>query len=225
MFTFLLFVLVGVVAVGLLLWRLATARGRSLTQRAAIEQLRFRACLDQKAWLEETVTRIENNRGFRYEVRDPKRWSGEPPVYCYIKMRHRYGHEDAVAEEEILFPLKRPPAGALVLMVKPTSLAPGLATRVLGAIATGPWDSQPDDLQRLDLPRDLKNTNLVAALGPSGASLYDLVDADTISVVLGLGDAGGMLVRFRDSWCSLASAGSQIPFRVAEVLARIRSIL
>jgi hypothetical protein len=77
-------------------------------------------------------------------------------------MRHRDEDPDAtaVAEEEILFPLKRPCTKGLVLTVKPSCLAPGLATRLMGAIATGPWDAQPDDLRRFELPPDLKNTNL-----------------------------------------------------------------
>jgi hypothetical protein len=45
-----------------------------------LEQLGFRPCLDQKNQMEETVTRIENNQSFRYEVRDPKRLAGERPV-------------------------------------------------------------------------------------------------------------------------------------------------
>ncbi len=71
---------------------------------------------------------------------------------------------------------------------------------------------QPDDLHRLEIPRELKDTNLVGALGPRGANLYDLVDTSVLSVVQGLGDAGGILVRLRDSWCSVASTSAQIPF-------------
>ena len=226
--TYLPFVLIGVVAVGLIVWSLVTQRGRMRAQKAASERLGFRPCPDEKAWLEETVTRIENNQGFRYEVRDPKRWSEEPPVYTYDKIRYQDARGDdvvPVAEQEVLFPLKRASAGAIVVTVKPSSLAPGLATRVIGAIAAGPWDAQPDDLYRLELPPDLKGTNLMRVLGPSGASLYDLVDGDTISVMQGLGDAGGIFVRVRDGWCSVASASSQIPFRLDELLARIRPLL
>ena len=147
-------------------------------------------------------------------------------MYYYIKARHGDVHRETlpVSEEEILFLLKRPASGGLVLAVKPSSLSPGIATRLLGAIATGPWDAQPDDLRRIELPPDLKNTNLMGALGPPGASLYDLVDSTTLSVVQGLGDAGGLLVRFRDTWCSVASASDQIPFRLDEIVARIRPL-
>ncbi|MGH7391020.1 MAG: hypothetical protein ACREM3_16410 [Candidatus Rokuibacteriota bacterium] len=96
---------------------------------------------------------------------------------------------------------------------------------MLGAIATGPWDAQPDDLRRLELPPDLANTNLVAALGPAGAGLYDLIDSRTLSVVQGLGDAGGMFVRCREAWCAVSSTSAQIPFRVTALVARIRPLL
>lgn len=216
---------IALVVVALVVWSLAGHYRRRQAQKAALAQLGFDPCPDQKGWLEETVTGIENNRAYRYEVRDPKRLRGEPAVYYYVKMRHRHPHEDAMAEEEILFPLKRPSAAGLVLTMKPTSLPPGLATRVLSAIATGPWDSQPDDLQRLELPPDLKDTNLLAALGPPGARLQDLVDASTLGVAQGLGDAGGTFVRFRDAWCAVAGASAQIPFRVDAIIARIRPVL
>jgi hypothetical protein len=225
MSSYLPFVVVGLIVVGFLIWRIVSQRKAQLGQKLTLEQLGFRPCPDEKSWLEETVTRIENNRDFSYEVREPKRMLGEPAVYHYVKMRHRYADEAAVAEDEILFPVKRQSMGGLVLTVKPSSLPPGIATRMMGAIATGPWDAQPDDLHRLEIPPDLKDSNLVGALGPRGASLYDLVDTSMLSVVKGLGDSGGILVRLRDSWCSVASTSAQIPFRVDELVGRIRPLL
>ncbi len=96
---------------------------------------------------------------------------------------------------------------------------------MMGAIAAGPWDVQPEDLLRIEIPPDLKDTNLVSALGPSGTSLYDLVDSSTVTVLQGFGDAGGILVRFCDSWCAVASTSAQIPFRVDELVARMRPLL
>ena len=132
------FILVGVVVVILLVWSIKTQIKRSRGLKAALDQLGFQPCPEKKSWLEETVTRIENNKEFRYEVREPKRLPGEPAVYYYIKYRHGGVRENAVAEEEILFPLKRPSLDGLILIVKPSPLAPGLATRMMGAIATSP---------------------------------------------------------------------------------------
>jgi hypothetical protein len=108
MLTYLPIILIGLLAVGLFLWSFVAQLVRRRAQKAALEQLGFKPCLDKKIWLEETVTRIENNRGFRYEVREPKRLAGEPAVYYYIKIRHGGDREDIpLVEEEILFPLKR----------------------------------------------------------------------------------------------------------------------
>lgn len=62
-------------------------------------------------------------------------------------------------------------------------------------------------------------------MGPSGANFHDLIDARTLSVVQGIGDAGGTLVRFRDSWWTVASTSRLIPFRLQELLARIQPLL
>lgn len=219
-----LFVLAGLLVVGLVVRSIMAQRRSSQNRRGGLTELGFSPCPDRKNWLEETIARIEGGRDVRYEVRDSKWLAGESPVYYYVRRRHADSHEESTAEEQVLCAVKRPSADGLVLIVKPSSLASGLATRMLGALATGPWDAQPDGLRRLELPPDLRETNLVGALGPPGASFYDLVDSRTLSVVQGFGDAGGMFVRFRDAWCSIASGSAQIPFRVDDLVARIRSL-
>jgi hypothetical protein len=68
----------------------------------------FRPCPEDAKFLEETITAVENNRGYRYAVRDPMRTSTDPPIYFYEKVRRR-GHSetDPVAEQELLFALER----------------------------------------------------------------------------------------------------------------------
>ena len=218
-------ILIGVVALGLLIWSLVAQRARNQSQKAELQQLGFHPCPKEKNWLEEMVTRLEQNREFRYEVRDPKRMPGEPAVYFYVKVRHGDSEDQPLVEEQVLFPLKQPSPAGVLLAVKPSSIAPGLATKMLAALATGPWDAQSDDLQRLELPLALKDTNLLAAMGPPGANLYDLVDSSTLSVVQGLGDCGAIFVQFRDGWCSVASTHWQTPFRLNELISRIRPLL
>ena len=220
-------VVIGALGAGLLLWKLTTRRGRTRNLRAVRERLGFQPCLDETSWLEQTIAGIENNQGFRYEVREPQRWSTEPPVYTYEKVRYPPARSDVepATEQEILFPLRRPPAGAIAVTVKPSSLAVGAVTRMIGAVASGPWDSRPDDLHPLELPVDLQGTNLVGALGPPGARFHDLVGANMTSVMQSLGDAGGIFVRARNGWCIVAGNNSQIPFRLDEILARIRPLL
>lgn len=218
-------ILIGVVALALLIWSLVRQHARNQAQKTELQQLDFQPCGEQKAWLEEAVTRMEQNRRHRYEVREPKRLSGEPAVYFYVKVSHGGADDEPLVEEEVLFPLKRPPTAALLLTVKPSSIAPGFATKMLAGLATGPWDTQPDDLKRLEIPLALKGTNLLAAMGPPDANLYDLVDSSTLSVVQGLGDCGAMFVQFRDGWCAVSSSHSQTPFRLVELISRIRPLL
>lgn len=123
--SYLPFVLAGLLAVGLLVfWGVKTHSRQRQARDQALVRLGFSPCPDRKSWLEETVAGIENNREYRYEVRAPKCLPGSSPVYYYIKKRRQYAHEDPHVEEEILFALKRPSAAGLVLVVKPSSLAP-----------------------------------------------------------------------------------------------------
>jgi len=221
-------VLAGVVlvAAALAAWAFTAHRKRQEAFRELLERVGFRPCPAEKSTLEGIVNGIMNDRGRHYQVEQPQRLAGDPTIYYYVKLRDRQdADEQRDAGEELLFRLRRrSPAGAL-LFVKPSSLAPGLATRLLGAVAAGPWLTQPDDLKRLELPADLKDTNLLTALGPEGASLYDVVDAKLLSVVQGVGDAGGMIIRLRDDWCVVEAGGHQLPFRVDEIVARMRPLL
>ena len=202
----------------------AHRRGRQ-AREALLERLGFRPCPGEKRALTEILTRVTRDSQHHYEVEEPRRLRGDPPVYYYVKLRHGGASEARDAGEEILFRLRRRSKSGVVLVVKPSSLAPGVATRLLSAVVTSPWATLPDDLHRIELPQDLKDTNLLGALGPPGASLYDLVDAKLLSVVQGLGDAGGMTVQFRDDWCAIAAGHFRVPFRVDELLARLRPLL
>jgi hypothetical protein len=116
-----------------------------------------------------------------------------------------------VGADELLIPLRRPSAQAVMLFVKPTGVPAGTATKLIGAVATGAWDSQPDDLTKLEIPVDLRQTNLIGLLGPSGASLYDLMDPATLSALQHVGDHGALVVMCRGEWCSLAAASPRMP--------------
>jgi hypothetical protein len=212
--------------VALAAWVFAAHRKRQRALSELLDRLGFRPCPDEKGALESLVNRLVNDRDHSYEVEQPRRLHGEPAVYYYVKVRDRGRSEDQRdAGDELLFRVRRRSSAGLVLVVKPSSLGPGIATRMLGALATGPWDTQPDDLVRLELPADLKDTNLLGALGPKGASLYDLVDARILGVVQGLGDAGAMTIRFRDDLCSLEAGHWQLPFKLDELVARMRPLL
>jgi hypothetical protein len=225
--TYAYIVLGGVLAFILITWGVRVSRARRQAKDTELQRLGFTPCTERKGWLEETVAAVERNQGYRYEVRNPRRLAGSHEVFYCTTIRHGNRSEDtAFVEEVILLPLKRSSSDGLLLLVKPSSIGPGLASRVLSSVATAAWDSQPDDLEKIEIPPDLKNTNLLGALGPPGARLYDLVDTGTLSVVQRLGDLGAMSVLFRDEWCVIGGGGSGgAPFRVGELLSMIRPLL
>ena len=218
-------VLVGLLVLALVVWSVSDSYRKERARRLLLDRAGFQPCPEERERLERIVTGIENNKGHRYEVKEPRRLPGEPAIYYYVKTRHDDGDHPPMVEEELLFPLKRSSAAGLELVVKPSSIPAGLASRIMGSVATGPWDAQSDDLVRLELPPDLRDTNLLGALAAPGARLYDLVDGGTLSVVQGLGDAGALFVRFREGWCAVAGVSHQIPFKVDEVVARVRPLL
>ena len=204
------FAVFGVAFVALIVWVVIRGRSSQAARMERLQALGFAPCPDEAASLVEKVTWLENNSEFRYTVEKPYRGSLKgQPVYHYTKFRHRQGH--IVGADELLVPLHRPSPEALMLFVKPTGLAAGTATNLIGAVATGAWDSQPDDLTKLEIPIDLRQTNLIGVLGPSGASFYDLINTATLSALQHVGDHGVLVVTCRGEWCSLATTSTRMP--------------
>ena len=220
-------VVVGVVIVGLFVWLVVRQRGIARAEQAALEQFGFHPCPDKKPWLEQTIASIERNTQYTYTVQEPRRLDSEPAVYFYTKLRSRdlpSSDESALGSQEILFPVRRKSNDGVALMVKPSSLKSGFATDLISVVPGAAWDIQPEGLEKIELPVELLDSNVVVALGPRGASLLDLVDGKTLEIVKGLGDAGGMFVQFRDNWCSVTGM-SRKDFKVEDLINRIRPLL
>jgi len=217
------FLIFGLAFVGLVVWLMLKDRKAGAARRRELAALGFAPCPEQSDFLAETVTQLENNSEYRYSVENPMQAPlGRQHAYYYSKSRRRSGQ--IVVAEELLFPLKRSSSAGVVVFVKPSSLPAGTATKLIGAVATGGWDSQPDDLTKLELPVDLRDTNLIGTLGPRGASLYDLLDAAALSVIQQVGDCGALLVMCRGEWCSLASTSHRMPLDVAKLWSLMGSL-
>jgi hypothetical protein len=204
------FVVFGIAFLALVVWLGLRGRTESAARRERLHALGFAPCPDESDSLLERVTELENNAEYRYTVEKPYRASvGGQPAYHYSKLRHRQGH--VVGADELLVPLRRPSPQGLMLFLKPTGIPAGTATKLIGAVATGAWDSQPDDLQKLEIPVELQHTNLIGVLGPSGAALYDLIEPPTLSALQHVGDYGALVVLCRGEWCSLAATSPRMP--------------
>ena len=203
------FVLFGLAWAALVAVLVVKGRAKREARRRALEGLGFVPCPSESQDLVEQVTRHENDSQYRYRIREPFRTSllGKP-VWFYEKERARQGK--VVAARELRFPLARPSPDALVLFFKPSALAPGTTVTRIGSLATEGWDSQPDDLTRLEIPIDLQGSNLIGVLGPRGASLYDLIDAKDLATLQPVGDLGVSSVHCRGSWCSFGGHTTRI---------------
>jgi hypothetical protein len=224
MLEFLPFIVFGVAFVALVVWLTLKSRQAKAAQARKLEHMGFTPCHQETGTLVERVTSLENNSEYRYRIENPLGASfNGSAVYFYTKSRHRQGH--IVAADEFLFPLKRPSEQGLLLFVKPTEVPDGTATTLIGAVATGAWDSQPDDLTKLEIPVELRGTNLIGVLGPAGTSLYDLFDTRTLPLVQKVGDAGALSVMCRGEWCSLSSPSARMPLDLDRIVPIIRELV
>ena len=207
------FVVFGIAFLALVVWMALRGRASAAARKERLQALGFTPCPDEAASLIDKVTRLENNSEYRYTVERPYRASlrGQP-AYYYSKFRHRQG--SIAGADELLVSLRRPSPQGLMLFVKPTELPAGTASTLIGAVATGAWDSQPDDLEKLEIPVDLQHTNLIGILAPPGTSLYDLIDPATLSALQQVGDHGALVVMCRGEWCSLAAASPRMPLHL-----------
>ena len=65
-----------------------------------------------------------------------------------------------------------------------------MATKLLRSVTTTGWDSQSDDLAKIELPADLQNSNILGVMGPKSALFYDLFDPTALSFLVHGADNG-----------------------------------
>jgi hypothetical protein len=223
--TYALFVIPFALTIPLVFWGIRSYQAKQQVRKAALERLGFFPCPDRKTWIEETITAIENMPKFTHQVREPRKLIGSSEVYYYHATSHSDANEETTWKEEVLFAHPRPSRAALMLFVKPTALKTGWATRLLTKVVTMPWDARPADLEKIDIPAELQNSNLFAALGPPGARLYDLIDPRALTTLLAVGDVGALSITCRDAWCTISGGSPPKGFELRDLLARIRPLL
>jgi hypothetical protein len=221
---FLPFVIFGVLFVALVAWLVLKNRASTAARARKLELLGFLPCAAEAGTLADRVTWLENNAEYQLSVENPMRASLQGKT-SYYDSKSRRRHGQVTATEELLFPLTRPSSDGFMLFVKPSNLPAGTATRLIGAVASGAWDSQPDDLTKLDIPIELEGSNVIGAMGPAGASLYDLIDSQTLTVLQQVGDGGALIVRGRGEWCSLSGPGGRFPFNVDKLWPLIQRLV
>lgn len=218
------FFVLGVAFIALVVWLIAKqkqsdrARARKLTESGFIE------CPEEADGLAEKITRLENNSEYTFSVAHPMRASlNGQTVYYYLKSRSRQGN--IIEVSEFLVPLKRRSTAGLMLFIKPSELLSSTAEKLIGAMATGAWDSQPDDLEKTEIPIDLQGGNLIGALAPKGYTLRDTIDSQALEILQGIGDGGALIAMCRDEMCSLTAVSARMPLDLDQLLPLIRRLI
>jgi hypothetical protein len=206
---FLPFILFVVAFATLVVWAVAKSRASAAARDRTLVAMGFAPAPGDAETLAAEVARHENNAEYSYRVSEPMRAAVDGnPVWFYAKERARHG--SVVSAHELRFPLRRPSAEGLVLFYKPTALASGTTATAIGTLATSGFDSQPDDLTRLEIPVDRRRGNLIGVLGPAYFSLYDLIDAEALDALEPVGDFGALIVSCRSDWCTIASSTTRM---------------
>ena len=220
------FGLFGLVFVALIVWFVRMARADRKKRLETLARLGFAPCQSdaERELLVGEITRFEHNAAFRYRVDDPMRAPlGTDPVWFYIKERSRQG--SVVAAPEFRFPFCRDSSDGVVLFFKPSNLRSGTSATLIGKMTTSGWDSQPDDLTRLEVPPDLGQTNLIGILAPAGASLFELIDPKSLATLECVADHGIMEVRFRDGWCCFSSSSTRMKLEIDRIWSIIEALM
>lgn len=218
------FILFGVALAAVATWAIARARATSAARVQALTGMGFAPAPSDAETLAAEVAQHEHNSEYRYRVLEPMRASVDgKPVWFYAKERAQQG--SVVSAHELRFPLRRRSADGLVLFYKPTALASGTTATLIGNLATSGFDSQPDDLTRLEIPPDRKHGNLIGVLGPAHSSLYDLIDVSALAALEPVGDFGVLVVACRGEWCSLASSTTRMDLDLAGLWPIVRQLV
>lgn len=190
--------------VGLLIWGTVKHSKKEKALKVLLANVGFAPCNKEKKALSEKVTLLENNSEYAYSVRKPMKVSqGDAHVYFYIKDRRRRGDLDVF--EEFLLTINRKTRLPFQIYLKPTSLKEGMATKLLRSVTTTGWDSQSDDLVKIELPTDLQNSNILGVLGPKDCSFYDLFDSTALSLLVHGADNDVFTICCRENLCSIES--------------------
>ncbi len=168
----------------------AFAAVRTLRQRheenTFLEDAGFTLCPEDRDDIEILVRDMENcadSNSFRV-IRPACTYLHGRPVYFYTKARH-FSTDAAPAEfQEFLFEFNRKSDLPVILYMPPVAIPESILKRVIGPMI-GLCDAyKRENLVKLDLPRELQASKLIAAYGPPGAGLYDLLTPPEISLIL-----------------------------------------
>lgn len=156
-------------------------------------------CLDKVEYLKQRVELLRNHA--RIEILQPHKSNTRSATLYRYNVRIKSG-DDIVVAEEFLFPIKRDSSAPFALFVLPVKLDDGRARRLLQSILAKTNKLIPPNTEQIEVPRLLRS-RILTALGPPGATLYELVGDRLLTDLLHGAEKGFIAIRAIDDYCTM----------------------
>jgi len=190
-------ILIAVIAVLLVFGIVAGAKKQMALNKkmeAFLKANGFESCKERSEYILAMVRSLGQCREERtFSIRNPKRakFQGKE-VFFYEKHRYTTGR-NIILFEEFLFPFNRKSDKPVVIYLGAREL-PDIFKKSLMGLENGVYDScRHDMLKKLEIPRALHGGSVLAAFGPPGASLFDLLDSKELTIVQSGADCGAFV--------------------------------
>jgi hypothetical protein len=188
-----------------LVWRsVHTMRARAAAQGQALVQNGFRTCDGDRARLESRVESLRGAPGF--EVREVwRRGDGDDAIYWYEVRSRTAQPENRVVADEFLCTLRRPSEQPLLLYLQPVKLGTGLGGRLIDKLLVV---TAPAGMRKLDLAGAEPADGVLAAFGPEGTSLGELLSEQQLAVLARGARRGVFVIRAAGDDCAMELLGA-----------------
>jgi len=186
---------VAVVLVILIITSVAGGIKLKAREKAFIEEAGFEPCKeasDDIRTMAADLSQCEDERVF--SIRRPMAADcGGANVYYFSKVRRISSSEPAVEFDEFLFVFDRKSDLPVILYMPPISAPEAFVKRIIGPMIVMFDGYKHDRLGKLDIPRELQGSKVLAVFGPKGASIYDLLTPSEISLILSGAEHGAFV--------------------------------
>lgn len=175
------------------------AREHEAAQEQMLVQNGFKTCADDKALLDGMVRALRNSPvlGVRTAW---KRGTGDAAIYWYEVSSPSGESPGRLVADEFLCTLGRRSQQPLLLYLQPVKLGKGAGARLIENLIIV---TAPEGLSKLDISGSKHSEGILAAFGPEGASIDDLLDAEQLAVLARGARYGVSAVRAVGNHCTL----------------------
>ena len=201
-------------------------RACAAAQEQALIRNGFSRC-DGDAPQLETVVRLLRNSS-EFEVHRPwKRQVDDTVVYRYEVSREDAESTQRILDDEFLCTLKRPSEQPILLYLSPATLGKGIGAQLIEKLLV---ITAPRGLEKLDPSASAHSASILAAFGPPGVPLGDLVDPEQLALFARGARHGIFAIRCHGEHCALELFGAYArramePIRWEETWSFVRQVV